>query len=142
MQPMQIVVEVLNSIEAHNLDKAAHRFADTAVVEDTSTAQRLGKNDFIEQMRSIFAAFPDWHYDLDSIEAEGDEVKVQVTALATQTAPLKLANQTIPATGKHVSVPDQFVFTVIDNEIRSLKIESPKDGGAAAMLSQLGVAAK
>ncbi len=139
MQPMQIVVEVLNSIDAHDLDKAARRFAETAVVQDSSMSLSLGKSAFFEQMRAIFAAFPDWKYDLDSIEAEGEQVKVKVTALATQTAPLKLASQTIPATGKHVSVPDQFVFTVIENEIHSLKIESPQDGGAAAMLSQLGV---
>ncbi len=141
MQPIQIVCEVLNSIDAHDLDKAARRFANSCVVRDTAQSQTLGKSVFLDQMRAILAAFPDWKYDLQSIEAEGQEVTVQVTALATQSAPLHLGGQpSIPATGKRVSVPDCFVFTVVNHEITALRIESPKEGGAAAMLAQLGIA--
>lgn len=139
MQPIQIVCEVLNAIDAHDLDRAARRVAETCVVRDTSMPQAFNKAAFLAQMRSILAAFPDWKYDLESIEAEGKQVTVSVTALATNSAPLQLAGRpAIAATGKRVSVPDKFVFTVSDDQVDSLTIDSPRNGGAAAMLAQLG----
>jgi len=141
MQPIHIVCDVLNAIDAHDLDKASQRIAESCVVRDATTSQTLGKAAFLTQMRSILAAFPDWKYDLQSLEADGARVTVQVVALATHSAPLQLAGKRpIPATGKHVSVPDKFVFMVVNDQINSLTIESPKEGGAAAMLAQLGIA--
>ncbi len=140
MQPMQIVCEVLNAIDAHNLDRAAKNVSENCLVRDTSMPQAFSKAIFFDQMRAILAAFPDWKYDLESIEAEGPKVTVIVTALATHTAALRVAGRPpIPATGKHIRVPDKFVFTVANAQVDSLTIESPKDGGAAAMLAQLGV---
>ncbi len=140
MQPIQIVCEVLNAIDAHDLDRAAKRIAETCVVRDTAMPQSFGKAAFIEQMRAILAAFPDWKYDLESLDADGEKVTVCVVALATNSAPLRLAGRPpIPATGKRVRVPDRFVFVVEHEQITGLNIDSPKDGGAAAMLAQLGV---
>lgn len=140
MQPIQIVCEVLNAIDAHDLDRAAKRIAETCTVRDTAMPQALGKAAFVGQMRAILAAFPDWKYDLDSLEADGPKVTVCVTALANNTAPLQLGGRVpIPATGKRVRVPDRFVFTVENDLVTSLTIDSPKDGGAAAMLAQLGM---
>ena len=143
MQPIQIVCEVLNAIDAHDLDKAAHRVAESCIIHDTTMPQALGKAAFFGQMRAILGAFPDWKYDLDSIEAEGSRVTVRVTALATHSAPLQLPGMPlISATRKRVSVPDRFVFTVENNQVTDLCVDSPANGGAAEMLSQLGVSLK
>ncbi len=140
MQPIQIVCEVLNAIDAHDLNKAAKRIAEGCVVRDTRLPRTLDKATFLEQMRAILAAFPDWKYDLDALDAEGETVTVNVIALATHSAPLRLPGQpAFPATNKHIRVPDHFIFTVRNELVTALKIDSPPDGGAAAMLSQLGM---
>lgn len=140
MQPMQIVAEVLNAIDAHDLRKASARTADDCVIVDPSLSRTFNKAAFFDQMDAILKAFPDWKYDLESLDANGKRVTVNVTALATNTAPLKLPGMpVVAATGKHVSVPDRFVFTVENDQVTELRIDSPPNGGAAAMLSQLGV---
>lgn len=140
MQPIQIVTEVLNAIDAHDLRKASARTAENVVVIDPTLPRALDKATFFSQMDAILKAFPDWKYDLESLDADGKRVTVSVTALATNTAPLRLPGMpTIPATGKRVSVPDRFVFTVENDRVTELKIDSPSNGGAAAMLAQLGV---
>lgn len=142
MQPMQIVSEVLNAIDAHDLRKAAARTADDCVVVDPSLSHTVNKAAFFAQMDAILKAFPDWKYDLESLDANGKRVTVTVTAIATHTAPLKLAGMpAVPATGKRVSVPDRFVFTVENDQVTELKIDSPPNGGTAAMLAQLGIKA-
>jgi predicted ester cyclase len=142
MQPIQIVSEVLNAIDAHDLRKASARTAEDLVVTDPTLAGSLDKAAFFAQMDAILTAFPDWKYDLESLDAEGKRVTVSVVALATNTAPLKLPGMpVVPATGKHVSIPDRFVFTVENDHVTELKIDSPPNGGAAAMLSQLGITA-
>ena len=140
MQPMQIVSEVLNAIDAHDLRKASARTAENLVVIDRALPTTLDKAAFFSQMDAILKAFPDWKYDLESLEADGKHVVVNVTALATNTAPLKLPGlPAFPATGRHVSVPDRFVFTVENDRVTELKIDSPPNGGASAMLAQLGI---
>ena len=140
MQPIHIVCEVLNAIDAHDLDQAARRVSEACRIRDTSMPQTLGKAAFIDQMRSILAAFPDWKYDLQSIEADGNQVTVQVVVRATNSAPLELPGMPrLPATGIAVTVPDKFVFTVTADQVDSLIIDLPTNGGAAAMLSQLGI---
>ena len=129
MQPMQIVVEVLNSIDAHNLSKVERRFAESLVVKDNSLPETLDKPAYLDQMHAILAGFADWKYDLDSIEADGEQVTVQVTGIGTSAA------------GKQVKAPAQFVFTVIDDEIHQLNVTA-QNGGTATVLAQLGVAAK
>lgn len=90
-------------------------------------------------MKTILDAFPDWKYNIQSITSQNNQVTVTVEAVATHTRPLQLAGMPIPATGKHVNVPDQFIFTVQDDRITAITINSPVNGGATEMLRQLGI---
>ena len=123
MQPMQIVVEVLNAIDAHNLSKVERRFAESLVVQDNSLPATLNKPAYLDQMQAILKAFADWKYDLDSIEADGEQVTVHVTGMGS-------------AAGKQVKIPAQLSYTVINDEIHELKVDG-QNGGTAAVLAQI-----
>lgn len=99
----------------------------------------MGKEFFFAQMAVMLAAFPDWHYEVHAITAQGERVIVELTAIATHTAPLQMGGMTLPPTGKRVSVPDRFIFTVQNEHIVELQVDSPPDGGAPAMMRQLGL---
>ena len=138
----QIVRHTLSAIDAHDLNKAAAYTADDLAVTDPTLnlPRPLDKNAFFAQMSAILQAFPDWKYNIIEVTTRNDQVTVTVEAVATNTNPLQLPGlPPIPATGKRVTVPDQFIFTVMDDIITAITINSPPNGGAAEMLRQLGI---
>ncbi|MEP7285528.1 MAG: nuclear transport factor 2 family protein [Chloroflexota bacterium] len=140
MSSEQIVRETLAAIEAHDLNKAAGYAADNLIVRDRTLPNTLDKNTFFTQMGAILQAFPDWKYEIGELVSQNNQVTVTVRALATHSNPLQLPGlPPIAATGNHVNVPDKFIFTVTDDKISALVIDSPPHGGAAEMLRQLGI---
>jgi predicted ester cyclase len=138
----QIVRETLSAIEAHNLSNAGAYTADNLTVNDPTLklSHPLDKRAFFSQMDAILQAFPDWKYNVRAMTTQNDQVIATVEATATHTNPLQLPGMpSIPATGKRISVPDQFIFTLKDNRITAITIDSPANGGAAEMLRQLGI---
>ncbi len=139
MTPIDIVKATIAAIEAHDIAAASAYAADTLTVTDPNLPRPVGKEFFFAQMAVMLAAFPDWRYDVHAITADGERVTVELTAIATHTAPLQMGGMTLPPTGKQVNVPDRFIFTVQDERIVELQVDSPPDGGAPSMMRQLGL---
>lgn len=138
----QIVRETLSAIGAHDLSKAAAYTTDDLTVNDPALnlPHPLDKRAFFAQMNAILQAFPDWKYNVRAITAQNDQVIATVEAIATHTNPLQLLGMpSIPATGRRVCVPDQFIFTMKDDRIAAITVNSPANGGAAEMWRQLGI---
>jgi len=139
MNPIDIVKATIAAIETHDIETAAGYASPDLTVTDPNLPRPVGKDVFFGQMKVMLAAFPDWHYDVHAISALGDQVTVSLTAIATHTAPLQMGAMTLPPTGKQISVPDKFIFTVKDNLITVLQVDSPPGGGAPSMMRQLGL---
>ena len=139
MTPEEIVGATIAAIQVHDIKAAAAYTADSLTVNDPNLPHAVGKQAFFAQMTTMLQAFPDWRYDIHNIATQGDRVSVELTALATHTAPLQLAGATLPPTGRRVQVPDLFIFTVKNDLIVSLDVDSPPHGGAPEMMRQLGL---
>ena len=66
---------------------------------------------------------------------------VQAKWSGTNKGPLNMplpGMQSIPPTGKHVSVKDTYIVTVEGDKISRLEVDSPSDGGVPAALGQIG----
>ena len=90
----------------------------------------------------MMAAFPDMTIDVRDVQVKGNDATVKVQLTGTQTGSFSLpfpGMQSIPATGKKVSVPDAFVVTVDGDKVSGMRVDSPANGGMPAILSQLGV---
>jgi len=69
--------------------------------------------DGYKQLYNVYVtAFPDYHFTIDDVIAEGDKVSLRYTFAGTHTGPLL----EVPATGKRVSVPGTVVTRVVDGK--------------------------
>jgi predicted ester cyclase len=94
----------------------------------------------VGQFMSMKTAFPDIHFTIDEMIAEGDKVAVQVSVQGTNNGPLvglpafgKLETP-VPPTGKSVSHTGLYLFTVVEGRIQSYAAELDQIG----LLRQLG----
>lgn len=82
-------------------------------------------------LRTQFAAFPDWHEEIELMVAEGDKVAYITTGTATHTGPLG----DLPPTGKSVEIVNFVVQRIADGKIAETWIGWDN----LAALSQLGL---
>ena len=97
-----------------NLDAATEVLAPTYVVHDPGTPGRPNGIEGEQQTASLYrTAFPDLHFTLEDVLAEGDEVAVRFTASGTQRGVL----MGLAPTGKHATVTGISIFHVADGKI-------------------------
>jgi steroid delta-isomerase-like uncharacterized protein len=107
------------------------------VISDDYTAHVAGGLEFkgpqgAKQMLAPFiSAFPDLHYTVNDMVAEGDKVAVRVTLNATH----KGDYMGIPATGKSITTTAAFFYRVAGSKI----VEALQYSDQLAMFQQLGV---
>ncbi len=106
-------------------DYARHSQATTDMPEIRGIEQML------EFLRVNFAAFPDWHEEIELILGEGARVAYITTGTATHTGPLG----DIPPTGKRVEVTNYVVQRIEDGKIAETWIGWDN----LAVMNQLGL---
>jgi steroid delta-isomerase-like uncharacterized protein len=100
--------QVLNE-QRHNL--AEEFLAEDIELQGTGLAPGL---DDVKQFLTMFtAAFPDAHYTIENMVAEGDRVVARTSFNGTHQAEM----QGIPATGKKVSMPGITIFRLDNGKI-------------------------
>src|SRR5580698_4389193 len=71
----------------------------------------VDKERFLSFFHTLYAAFPDWQYDHDEPELRGDVIAVKWRQGGTHTGTLALPGiDAVPASGKKVTIPEQFFF--------------------------------
>jgi steroid delta-isomerase-like uncharacterized protein len=118
--------QVLNE-QQHDL--AEEFLAETIELHGTDLAPGL---EVVKQWLTMFAAaFPDGHYTVEDVVAEGDRVVARTTFNGTHKAEM----QGIPATGKAVSVPSITIFSLDNGKIAEGWLINDNLG----MMQQLGI---
>ncbi|MEJ2706235.1 MAG: ester cyclase [Anaerolineales bacterium] len=118
--------QVLNE-QQHDL--AEEFLAETIELHGTDLAPGL---EVVKHWLTMFAAaFPDGHYTVEDVVAEGDRVVARTTFNGTHKAEM----QGIPATGKAVSVPSITIFRLDNGKIAEGWLINDNLG----MMQQLGV---
>jgi predicted ester cyclase len=112
----------------------------TAAIADFCVAGSMFAGGIEGQIKAMKMAFPDNHFTIDDILAEGNKVAVRVTTRGTNTGPLVglpafgRFETPVPPTGKSVTGSGMYVFTVSDGKIVSFAAELDQIG----LLRQLG----
>jgi hypothetical protein len=81
-------------------------------------------------------------FDIQNVAVKGDQATVHAVWRGTNKGPLNMplpGLQSIPATGKPVSVKDTYIVTVQGDKVSRIEVDSPPDGGIPAALGQIGV---
>ncbi|MFQ5555188.1 MAG: ester cyclase [Acidimicrobiia bacterium] len=113
------------SVELRAPDSARHSQATTEMPEIR------GREAMLAFLEATFAAFPDWHDEIELMVAEGDKVAYVTTGTGTNTGPMG----PMPPTGKPVSVVNHITQRIEDGRIAETWIEWDN----LAVLAQLGL---
>ena len=138
---MSAIPEALNTyiegLEVHNVDRIA-----ATVSEDLAfitPARSLGKEEFLQMLRALYAGFPDWHYDHDEPERRGDVIAVKWRQGGTHTGTFAWPGLApILATGRTVTIPEHFFFyRVRDDRLVEIRPEPVPGGAPGGILEQI-----
>ena len=111
-----------------------------AAIADFCVAGSMFAGGIEGQMRAMKTAFPDNHFTIDEIVAEGSKVAVRTTIRGTNTGPLVglpafgRLETPVPPTGQPVTASAIHIFTVSNGKIVSFVSELDQIG----LLRQLG----
>ena len=87
--------------------------------------QEPAGTDFIAHLKQVVVglrtAFPDLHFEIHDMLAEGDIVAMRSTMTGTHTGPLSIVpGRSLPATGRRVSVPHMHFVRIVDGKATDL----------------------
>lgn len=133
---MKIVRTIFDHINSHNLNETDRYLAGDFRSEVSGVSSPMNKEQDRMYIRRYVDAFPDLHYDLKDVIAQGDRVAVTWVAKGTHKAPLTMPNgDSIPATQKKATVSGSSFFEIRNNKVSRQRIYWDQ----VDLLSQLGV---
>jgi predicted ester cyclase len=136
-----VLWKYIEGLKTHDVGKVAK-----AVSKDLafmSTGRTLNKSQFLDMLRSLYAAFPDWHYDHSDPERRGDLIAVKWRQWGTHTGTVVMpGTEPVEATGRTVTIPEQYFFyRVVDAQIVEIRPDPIPGGAPRGILEQIGVQA-
>ena len=144
MSAEQVVRSFLSAFETGGVDPALVYLADDMTMRGVNPPLSGDKTEFARVGALIKEAMPDYKWGVQSVTTQGDRVQVDMLWTGSHRGTLHLSAfvpgaPDIPPTGKKVSVPDRFIFTVRGDKISAVLIDSGANGGIPEMLKQIGV---
>jgi steroid delta-isomerase-like uncharacterized protein len=133
---IQIARRTFDYLNSHDLDSGDQYFAPNVYTEATGSTPQMNRDQNRQYIRQFNDAFPDLHFDIKDVVAQGDKVAVTWTGRGTNTKPLNILNKgSIPPTNKKAVVPGCTVYTFQNNKITRQEIYWDQLG----LFMQLGV---
>lgn len=129
----------VEGLKARDVDAIARTVSeDLAFVGTTRT---LTKPRFLDMLRALYAGFPDWHYDHDAPEVEGERITIRWRQGGTHTGIFALPGiEPIAASGRTVRIPAQhFHYRVKGDRIVEIRPDPIPGGAPRGILEQIGV---
>lgn len=142
MEQDRIVDSFFKAIEKNDFTAAENCLTSNFKVTGVGP-EPLGAKEFLGVHRAFNTGMPDFkfNYKIGNVKDNVVETKVKLTGTHFKDMPAPIPGlQTIPATNKTLRMPEERVtFTIKDNKIDKLHLESVPGGGLPGVLKQLGV---
>jgi predicted ester cyclase len=134
----EILFKYIAGLKGLDVNQIAGTVADDLRVVTPATI--VNKEQFLAFLHALYTAFPDWHYDHDGPELRGEEIAVRWRQSGTHTGTFTLPGVTAVASGKKVTIPEQFFYyRVHDNRIVQIRPDPIAGGAPQGILEQIGV---
>lgn len=134
---INIVRRWYDNFNSHKLDLNDQLEANEVRVEAAGAPGVMNRDQARAYNRQFVDAFPDIHFDLKDIVAQGDLVAVSWVAKGTHKAPLTYASTgySLPPTNRTATVPGSSIFEIRNNKI----VRSSGYWDQMTLFTQLGV---
>ena len=132
----EIALSLIEALNARDLDLWSRHLSDDYTAEHPGVSVPLDKTRSIAYHQRFVTAFPDIHFEVLSVLAEGDYVLIQWRASGTHTERLAtLTGETIPPTRRSMTVSGAGLTEVRDGKI----IRDWSYWDQLSLLAQLGI---
>jgi hypothetical protein len=142
MDAEKVVKHVFEAFEAGKFEDAASHMADDMVFSGP-VPEPIGKKEFIALQSSLIKAIPDWKFNAHNLQIQGNTVHMLIQISGTHTQPmppLMPGMPAFPATGKHVSLPEEPLrITFQGDKVTRVEADVVPGGGVGGVLQQLGI---
>jgi hypothetical protein len=142
MEHEMIVESFLNAIENNDFATAESFVSNNFNVIGVKP-EPLTVKEFLGVHRAFGQGMPDFkfNYKIGSVSKNIVETKIKLTGTHLKEMPAPIPGlHNIPATNKTVNMPEEKArFTIKENKIESMHIETVQGGGLHGVLKQLGV---
>lgn len=144
MSAEQTVRDFMSTFDAGDIDGAASYLADNMTLRADNPPISGGKNEFVGQGTLIKEAVPDFMWNPQQMDTNGNTVTAYVQWTGTHAGTFRLSAfmpgaPDVPATGAAVSVPDTVHFTMNNGLITDVYFDSQPGEGLGVFLHQIGV---
>lgn len=124
-----------DSWNSHEPERVPAAITDGGTYEDPTTGGKISGDALTANVAGVLAAFPDVHFEIDSMSTHGDTASAQWRMIGTNTGPLPGG----PATGGTLDLPGADFFTYDADADKVSSVVGYFD--TATMLAQLGLQA-
>jgi predicted ester cyclase len=136
-------IEAVETMRDYDLDGYAEYLDDDMSFEGPFP-HPLGKDAYLNTLRTMINAFPDLDYHYRVIDVDGNHLRYASYFSGTHTGDLDLSAQgmgIIPPTGKSFETAEEEgeVWFTDDGKVERIVIHPEEGGGVQGMLGQLGV---
>ncbi len=133
---IRITRKLFDSLNSHDVNENIQYLANDVKTTGTGAPKVLDKEGSRAYTQQFMDAFPDLHFDVKEIIAQGDWVAATWTARGTHNAPLvSPGGDTIPPTHKKTEVPGSTIFQFKNDKVVRQEIY----WDMMTLLMQLGV---
>jgi predicted ester cyclase len=141
MNEIDLVKSGLKSIEAADFLHYRELYADNFILTGP-VPKPLSRVEYIDLMRAVLKAFPDWKFNATNFKQVRDHVTCNTHITGTHTGVLELPMLGISAhpTKKHFASPEEMLTITVENsKITRVESGDVPGGGLMGILSQIGV---
>ena len=116
---VQVARDSFDALNAQDLDRYDTFAADDFRVDSPGVTSPMDRRQQRYYLDGLLGAFPDAHFEIGRVIAQGDHVVVDWVAAGTQTQPMQSpAGQTFPASNKQVRLPGSTTLEIRQGKIR------------------------
>jgi predicted ester cyclase len=141
MNEIDTVKAGLKSIEAADFLHYREQYSENFIFSGP-VPKPLTRVEYIDLMRAVLKAFPDWKFNATNFKQVRDHVTCNTHITGTHTGVLELPMLGISdqLTNKRFTAPEELLtVTVENNKITRVESENVPGGGLLGILSQIGV---
>jgi predicted ester cyclase len=131
--------DYIEGLKAHDVARIADVVSPQ--LSFVGATQILRKDAFLQMLESLYAGFPDWHYDHDPPETMGEVIAIRWRQGGTHTGTFAYPGiDPVVPTNRKVEIPEHFFFyEITDDKISVIRPERVPGGAPAGILQQIGV---
>jgi predicted ester cyclase len=134
-----VIQNYIEGLEAHDVGAVARTVSEDAVF--ISAGRTLDKQQFLDMLKALWHAFPDWHYQHSEPELQDEVIAIRWRQGGTHTGPFEMPGlDPIAPTGRDVRIPEHdFFYKVQDDRIAEIRPDPIPGGAPRGILEQIGV---